>query len=188
MSALPAMPPPTLPGQVVQTAFVTADIRAAMAAFTATLGAGPWFWRERGVFANQRYMGQPVQTALSIAMAQAGGTQIELIQQLDDGPSVYRLEDARPERLHHFGIAVPDYEAALAEGQGRGQRLVYEAEVANGARVGYLVPPAPFSAMIELIEYLPATRAMFDSIRKAHDGWDGSDPVRPLAALRAADQ
>ncbi|MCC6008391.1 MAG: VOC family protein [Rhodobacteraceae bacterium] len=176
--------PPALPGPVLQTTFVTADIRAAMAAFTASMGAGPWFWRERGVFPNQRYLGQPVETALSIAMAQAGDTQIELIQQLDDSASVYRVAGAAPERLHHFGVAVEDYAAALAAGQAGGQRLVYEAEVANGARVGYLAPPAPFPAMIELIEYLPATRAMFDMIRAAHKGWDGRDPVRPLAPVR----
>jgi hypothetical protein len=46
-----------------------------------------------------------------------------------------------------------------------GFTLAYEAEVANGARVGYFdthgMPPA-----------------MFDGFRAAARDWDGSDPVR----------
>ena len=174
---------PTPYGPVIQTAFVTADIRAAMPAFTRSLGAGPWFWRERGVFPRQSFHGRPVETALSIAMAYSGDMLIELIEQLDDTPSVYRSPGAPPERLHHFGVAVTDYPAALAQAATRGDTLHYEAEVANGARVGYLQPQAPFPAMIELIEHLPATAAMFARFRAAHDGWDGTDPIRPLAPV-----
>jgi hypothetical protein len=45
-----------------------------------TLGAGPWFLRERGVFPNQVYRGEPSTTALAIAIGYAGDMQIEIIQ------------------------------------------------------------------------------------------------------------
>ncbi|MEN9769385.1 MAG: hypothetical protein RLZZ180_1015, partial [Pseudomonadota bacterium] len=65
-------------GRLIQTAFITDDIRASMHELTRTLGAGPWFLRERGVFPNQIYRGQPSQTALAIALGYAGDMQFEI--------------------------------------------------------------------------------------------------------------
>ena len=166
-------------GRLIQTAFITDDIRASMHELTRTLGAGPWFLRERGVFPHQIYRGQPSQTALAIALGYAGDMQFEIIQQLDDSPSVYRDQFERSGYgLHHFGMAVTDYSAALAHYRGMGDTLVYEAEVANGARVGYFDTHGRLPAMIEVIEFLPATRAMFERFRDSARHWDGSDPVR----------
>jgi hypothetical protein len=169
-------------GRLMQTAFTTADIRVTMREMTASLGIGPWFLRERGVFRNQLYRGESVSTALAIAMGYAGDMQFELIQQLDDSPSVYREAVERGGHgLHHFGVAATDYDAALAHYRSIGFTLVYSAEVANGARVGYFDTHGTLPAMVEAIELLPATEAMFDRFRAAARGWDGSDPVRPLA-------
>ena len=169
----------TFQGRLIQTAFITDDIRASMRELTRTLGAGPWFLRERGVFPKQIYRGQPSQTALAIALGYAGEMQFEIIQQLDDSPSVYRDHVERNGYgLHHFGMAATDYPAALAHHQAMGDTLVYEAEVANGARVGYFDTHARLPAMIEVIEFLPATQAMFRRFRDCARDWDGSDPVR----------
>lgn len=172
---------PTAPfiGRWIQTAFVTDDIHASMRELSRTLGAGPWFLRERGVFPNQVYRGQPSTTALAIAMGYAGDMQIEIIQQLDDSASVYLEHTERNGYgLHHFGVAASDYPAALAHYAGLGFTLAYEAEVANGARVGYFDTHGRFAAMIEVIEFLPATEAMFERFRDSARGWDGTDPVR----------
>ncbi len=59
-----------------------------------------------------------------------------------------------------------------------GFELAYEAEVANGARVGYFDTHGLLPAMIEVIEFLPATEAMFAGFREASRHWDGRDPVR----------
>ncbi len=166
-------------GRLIQTAFTTADIHATMAEMTHTLGVGPWFLRERGVFPRQVYRGQPSSTALAIAMGYAGDMQFEIIQQLDDTPSVYReVSERNGHGLHHFGVAATDYAAAIAHYKGMGFTLAYEAEVANGARVGYFDTHGKLPAMIEAIEYLPATHAMFDGFRAAARDWDGTDPVR----------
>jgi len=169
----------TFQGRLIQTAFITDDIHASMRELTRTLGAGPWFLRERGVFPKQIYQGQPAQTALAIALGYAGEMQFEIIQQLDDSPSVYRDHVERNGYgLHHLGMAATDYPAALAHHQAMGDTLVYEAEVANGARVGYFDTHARLPAMIEVIEFLPATQAMFRRFRDCARDWDGSDPVR----------
>lgn len=168
-------------GPIMQTAFVTNDIRRAMEAQSRATGAGPWFLRERGIFANQLYRGQPVETVLSIAMAYSGDMLIELIQKHDSGPSVYDdLLGTGGEGLHHFGIETTDPEGDTARREAQGFALAYRAEVAHGAQVLYF-ERADLPYMIELIELRPASRAMFAAIRAAHEGWDGSDPVRPLA-------
>jgi 4-hydroxyphenylpyruvate dioxygenase-like putative hemolysin len=166
-------------GRLIQTAFTTDDIHATMEQMTRALGVGPWFLRERGVFQNQLYRGQPSSTALAIAMGYAGDMQFEIIQQLDDSPSIYREAAARNGHgLHHFGMAAADYGAAIAHYTGMGFTLAYEAEVMFGARVGYFDTHGRLPAMIEAIEFLPATQAMFESFRAAARDWDGSDPVR----------
>lgn len=58
-----------------------------------------------------------------------------------------------------------------------GDTLVYEAEVANGARVGYFDTHGRLPAMIEVIEFLPATQAMF--------GCFGTAPATGTAAIRS---
>jgi len=169
-------------GRWIQTAFITDDMEASMSEFTRTLGAGPWFLRERGVFPNQVFRGTPSTTALSIALGYAGDMQIELIRQLDDSPSVYReWAERRGYGLHHYGIACSNYPEALEHYRRLGFSLVYEAEVVHGARVGYFDTCDRLPAMIEVIEYLPATQAMFETFRASACEWDGRDPVRRRA-------
>lgn len=171
-------------GRLIQTAFITKDIHASMQTMTRTMGVGPWFLRERGVFPRQIYRGQPSSTALAIAMGYAGDMQFEIIQQLDDSPSVYReVAERSGYGLHHFGVAAEDYAAAIAHYEGEGYTLAYEAEVAHGARVGYFDTSGALPAMIEVIEFRPATRVMFDGFRDAARGWDGQDPVRVRAPI-----
>jgi len=172
-------------GALIQTAFVSADIRTTMAEMTRAMKVGPWFLREHGVFADQFYRGQPATTALSIAMGYAGDMLFEIIQQLDDSPSVYRdVVAQRGFGMHHFGVASDDFEATCAHYTAESFEEVYVAEVANGARVAYFDTFGRLPAMIEVIEYLPATQAMFASFKAAAENWDGTDPVRPLATVR----
>lgn len=172
-------------GTLIQTAFVSADIRATMAEMTRAMKIGPWFLREHGVFAGQFYRGQPATTALSIAMGYAGDMLFEIIQQLDDSPSVYRdVVAQRGFGLHHFGVASDDFEGACSHYAAEGFEQVYVAEVANGARVAYFDTFGRLPAMIEVIEHLPATRAMFARFKAAADHWDGTESVRPLAPVR----
>jgi hypothetical protein len=171
-------------GRLVQTAFITSDIRIAMEMMTRTMSVGPWFLRRRGVFARQRYRGEPTDMALAIAMGHAGDMQFEIIQQLDDKPSVYReVAESRGYGLHHFGVAAEDFAAACRHYEAVGFECAYDAVVANGARVAYFDTFGRLPAMIEVIEFLPASRAMFERIRQAAIDWDGTDPVRELAPV-----
>lgn len=139
-------------GRLIQTAFITKDIHASMRAMTRTMGIGPWFLRERGVFPRQIYRGQPSTTALAVAMRYAGDMQFEIIQQLDNSPSVYReIAERSGYGLHHLGVAAENYAASMAHYERAGYTLAYEAEVAHGARLGYFDTHGELPAMIEVI-------------------------------------
>ena len=61
--------------------------------------------------------------------------------------------------------------------QGLGLTLACEAAVANGARVGYFDTHGRFPAMINVIEFPPATKAMFGRFRDSSRAEDGTNPV-----------
>lgn len=176
-------------GTVIQTAFIVEDIHSAMRQFTQIYGAGPWFLRERGRFPVQTYRGDPTNIELAIAMGYCGDMQYELIQQLDDLPSVYRdVVAQRGYGLHHFGIVFEDFDTGCACYRQQGFDLAYEAQVSGGARVAYFDTLKAFPAMVEVIEYKEATRQMFGAFREAAHNWDGSEPVRlrpPLPSQQA---
>src|SRR5690606_17700124 len=76
-------------GAVRQIGYVVTDIESSMEHW-ARLGVGPWFYKEDVVSTEFRYYGKPSRLPrLSIALANSGGLQIELIQQRDDAPTLY---------------------------------------------------------------------------------------------------
>lgn len=171
---------------IIQTAFIVEDIHTAMREFTRLTGAGPWFLREGGKFAVQTYRGQPTDVELSIAMGYSGSMQYELMQQINDSPSVYtEVIKARGYGLHHFGISAPDYDAGVAKYRAEGFELAYEATVPSGARVGYFDTVPLLGGMVEVIEMTSITERMFTQMQQASVGWDGSDPVRSRPPMKA---
>ena len=127
--------PTTSDETLFQIGFVTRDIRASMREFTQRLGVGPWHLRERGVFPVQFYRGEPTGLALAVAMgyAPSSALQYELIQQLDDLPSIYQdVLKRQAHGFHHYGVLTRNYEASVARYKSEGFEAVYEAEVPGG--------------------------------------------------------
>ena len=77
-------------GVVRQNGYVVRDIDAALKYWTETLGVGPFFYFERVPMQDFRYRDEPSPLEVSIALANSGALQIELIQQRNDAPSMYR--------------------------------------------------------------------------------------------------
>ena len=117
-----------------------------------------------------------------IAMGFSGQTWFELIQPLDDQPSVYRETiQARGYGLHHHGIAVSDVEAALADYAARGWKECFRSPVPTGGDVVYLEGDcAGAGIFLELLPVTPGMDAHFTSFWKAAQDWDGTDPIRPF--------
>jgi len=164
---------------LIQTAYIVENVHESMARLVQDVKIGPWFLRERHVFLKQTYRGRPSHLELSIAFSFCGSMMIELIQQHNDEPSVYREVVAkRGYGLHHWGIAAEHFDQAVASYKSRGYELAYEAEVALGVRVGYIDTTAHLPAMVEVIEMKPAQERIFTIMQQASVGWDGREPVR----------
>jgi hypothetical protein len=170
-------------GTAVQIAYVVADLRAAIDHFVRDCGAGPFFVLDHFLQPGQLYRGQPSTADVTLAMGFAGNSWFELIQPLDDNPSVYRETiHARGHGFHHVGIAFDDVEAAAADYAARGWREAFRAAVPTGGEVIYLEsddPAAP--GFVELLPVTPGMDAVFTGFWRAAQGWDGRDPVRPFA-------
>ncbi len=169
-------------GGTRQIGYVVRDIEKAMKQWSETLGVGPWFYKEEVGTTEFRYQGQPSRPPrLSIALANSGDLQIELIQQRDNAPSLY-LDSLNKggECAQHIAFWTldnfdPYCEHLLRHGysEGHGGRMGLR------GRFAYFVHPDLPSAMIEVSELKGGKGEYFDEIRKAGQSWDGSAPIRP---------
>jgi Glyoxalase/Bleomycin resistance protein/Dioxygenase superfamily len=170
-------------GAVAQLAYVVEDLDAAIAQCIGDLGAGPFFvinhFLQPGL---QTYRGQVSTADLRIAMGFAGQTWLELMQPLDNEPSIYReVIETKGYGLHHHGIACADVEAARARYEADGWSECYRSPVPTGGDVVFL--ENEHAAVPVFIELLPVTAGMdvhFTGFWKAAQGWDGTDPIRPF--------
>ena len=76
-------------GPVMQLGFVVPDLDRAMEHWTGAVGVGPFYVMQHIKFAEALYRGQPTDADISVAVAQWGEVQVELIQQFNDSPSIY---------------------------------------------------------------------------------------------------
>jgi hypothetical protein len=172
-------------GPVMQLAFVPTDFQAAIAYWTGTLGVGPFFLWEHIEVDTLTYRGGPVSLDFSVALAQWGDVQIELIRQDNAAPSIYR--DWNSNALHHIQLAVADYDEALAVCERSGFSLAMEGHGLLGAkdlRFAYCdmgdFGPAGF---VEFAYRAPGAAGALERMtlmKAAALNWDGTDPVRPL--------
>jgi len=168
---------------IIQMAYTVASLDEAMQTFSDNLRAGPWFVFRKLAGRNPLYRGKPAQAVNDVALGFAGHMQIELIQPLDDRPSVYRETiQARGHGFHHFGVAVRDFEQACVAEAAKGYDLAFTDAVEGVGRVAYFDTRGLLPGMLELIEASPQLESLFNMMREAARDWDGSNPVRELPA------
>jgi len=171
-------------GQIVQTAYVVPDIRAAIEWWIEDGRVGPWFLLDSFTGPEQRYRGAPTQADVAIAMSFAGHMMIELIQPKDTRPSVYQETISRQGYgHHHVGIAYEDVEVAREQYHKRGYHEAFSTPVPSGGKVYYMgdgpgAPGAP--PFVELIPATDGMDEMFTRFWRASVDWDRREPVRPF--------
>jgi hypothetical protein len=164
---------------IIQMAYVVEDMRRAIEHWTKKLNTGPWFLLEHFTGIDARYRGRPTDVVASIAMSFAGHMMVELIEQHNDAPSVYRETiDKRGYGFHHFGVATRRYDADLKRYLESGYELAFSCKVPTGDRVGYVDTTADLPGMVELIEIGDGFEPTFNRFYGASIGWDGKDPIR----------
>lgn len=167
---------------VRQLAYVVRDLDAALAYWTGILKVGPFFRMEHAPLMDQRFYGQPSNVDVAIALGNSGDLQIELIQQHNDEPSVYKeFLDAGRVGVHHFGLMPVDYAATCAQYRAKGHAAAFECTIA-GASLTYFDTVASVGHYIELWDNVDVLKNMFMLVEDAAKGWDGSNPVRDFPA------
>lgn len=174
-----------LSGGIRQLGYVVHDIEAAMHYWSRELGVGPWFYNPRVPIVNYRYRGQQYEPHNSVALANDGPLQVELIQTRNDVPSMYRdFAQAGRTGAQHVAYWTEDFDADLARMQAQGFDAVMSGEVGERGRFVYFDADANSGTVIELSEVAGPKGRMFTLIREASLEWDGRDPVRAFPDLR----
>ena len=171
-----------LPGSsVVQMAWVVNDLEEAAHRFHRIYRCGPFLMNRHIKLGDPRYRGIPMRTDFSTALAQAGDVQIELIQQHDDTPSVYRdLHAAGSEGFHHVAMIVPDVAEEVERYRALGFAAAFEGRFGN-AEFAYVDTVPAIGHMTEILPDNDMLRGFFGMVRRAAEDWDGREVIRELA-------
>lgn len=173
--------PGLLPGSVRQNGYVVTDLDQAIEHWWSVLGVGPWFPVRNLVLSGSLYRGTPADTEISLAVANSGDLQIELIEAQGDEPCCYReFLDSGPAGLHHVAWWTEDFDSTMQRAKTAGWGVIQEGD-AMGTRFCYFDCNAPRGAIPELMELNELSRWLIDTVRDASRDWDGhTDPVRNL--------
>ena len=160
-------------GPIKQVAYIVGDIEAAMNK-----------WREMGVAVflvtrnvspvqNAFYRGEKSgNTPVHIAFGYLGEMQIELIEPLDQTPSIYNEAiDRKITGVHHYAICVDDFAKEYGFCLDNGYEAVLDSGVDGLARMSY-VENRTSNVILEMIEWNDLTRPYLDGI---HEKWKAAN-------------
>jgi len=165
---------------VRQLGYLVGDLDEALKYWTEVLKVGPFFRMEHIELENQVYRGNPGNVELVIALGNSGSVQIELIQQMNDVPSVYKeFIDAGRSGLHHFGLMPVDYHSTRQQYIDLGHETAFECTIA-GAPLVYFDTLDALGHYTELWDNNDFYKDLFMEIENAAIDWDGKNPVRTL--------
>ena len=117
-------------GGIRQNGYVVRDIRTSLDHWVDVMGVGPWFYFDRVKVDWFRHRGVSSDIEMSIALANSGDLQIELIQQRNEAPSMYKeFLDAGREGLQHVAYWTRDYQALYDRVLARGYQIGHEGQI-----------------------------------------------------------
>jgi hypothetical protein len=167
-------------GNPAQMGYVVRDVRAAMDAWIEH-GVGPWFYFDKVETDYFRYRGADSPLQMSVAIANSGDLQIELIQQRNDAPSLYK--EFLDSGLQHVAYWTTDYQALYDKALDEGYVVGHEGSIGGEqGRFAYLekAGTAGSGTMIEISDISGPKGMFFAHVREVAANWDGSDPIRQL--------
>jgi hypothetical protein len=170
-----------LEGPIRQIGYIVRDLDAAMQSWLAQ-GVGPWFTMANVEQKDCLYRGEPCDATASLAFANSGPMQIELIQLVSDGPNIYReFLDTHGEGFHQFAWWAQDFDGVVDRAKAAGWPVVWSGGEGGGVRYAYFELDPRISTVVELMELTEASQGLADLVTAAAEQWDGvSDPVRSL--------
>jgi len=171
-------------GDVMQLCFINRDFEGTLKFGREVMGAGPFFLNEKVILEELLYMGRPSDVDFRVAIGYWGDLQIEIIEQRNDAPSIYRdWLDGGHEGLQHVCLMVDDLAKARAVCEAAGAVIAQEGRLPGG-RCNFLYADTGGGpgTMVEIVQPGPGMVEGFAAMREAARNWDGTDPVRPRGA------
>ena len=169
-------------GEPHHCAYVVDDIEATVRRLVDQLGAGPFFLIENVPLENVLSRGEPAEFVHNSAFGYCGGGAIELMEVLRLAPERVQKGFSGPRpRIHHVAYVLPPTEVAdlrsslddrglteyLSSQLGEVETTLHDASAALGHD-------------IEIHVESEGLRDFFAMVRAGADGWDGSEPLRPV--------
>ena len=169
-------------GAVTQNGYIVRDIERSMRHWIEVLGVGPWFYMERVKTDWFRHRGVDSAMEMSVALANSGDLQIELIQQRNDAPSMYKeFLDAGHEGLQHIAFWSRDYQSLYDRAISLGYKVGHEGQIGGEkGRFAYFDTQLHPGTVVEISDISGSKGTFFEHVRQAAINWDGSDPIRRL--------
>jgi hypothetical protein len=173
------------PGTVIELCHVVDDMDKAIAHWTKSLAAGPFFVGDMRFEEGHRYRGEPAVLAIRVAFGFSGGLLIELVQPLDGDRSVFtEVLEQRGPGYHHVMLR-DDYDAARARLESQGFKVALESTTPLGERCALFDTQDVNGGFIEVMDLHIGFGRLTELMAQAHENWDGSEPSRPLGPLFA---
>ena len=148
---------PFLNQGVAQVAIIVPDLEQAVETYWKLFGIGPWHIYTYGkpLVKEMTYHGEPAVYKMRVALSYRGPMRVELIQPLE-GDNVYDdFIKVHGYGVHHFGVLVDDMDAALAEAEAAGLKMIMDGAgfgLDGDGHYAYLNTEDAIGVMIELIE------------------------------------
>ncbi|CAN7629574.1 VOC family protein [Phenylobacterium sp. LjRoot219] len=165
-------------GDVRQIGLMSRDIDRSMRYFVEAWGMGPWFVL-RNMKASMLYKGQPRELEVSIAMANCGDLQFEIVEQHNDAPSLYQDALKQTPELHvqHVAVWTEDVDGVEKAAHAKGWSSVFEPLSGPGRSV-FVIHPSEPKVCIEISDRDPFKERVREAIKQIAADWDGSSPIR----------
>ena len=171
-------------GGIVQVAYVVEDLQKSITEFSQKFNIGPWFYSNGYTLKEASYRGKPTDMRMGLALSFSGNMCFEVIQPLDDKPSVYwDVIKKKGYGFHHLGMATTQYEVDVARYQKMGYVLAFEGLTPRGIRFAYFDTTGDLPGMLELIEYNDTQLMFLSLMQQASVNWDGKDPSRKIEII-----
>ena len=168
-------------GPIVQVAYFVPDAREAAQRMVASHGAGPFHVIDRIELEWGELRGEPCDFLHTSAYGQWGDLMMELVQQDVEGPSPFREMYAPGESgIHHVATMVDDLAQTYDQLAAAGVEVAAKAMTKTGTEFAFVDTLAHQGHFTEIYERGPGLLRFYEMVRKAAEGWDGSDPVRTL--------
>jgi hypothetical protein len=165
-------------------AYVVADIAATVNRLVDQLGAGPFFLIENVPVEHVVSRGEPAEFVHDSAFGSWNGNAIELIDVVSLAPE--RVErgfsGARP-RLQHVGYVVPATAVAdVRSSLDKRGLMQYLSSQLGDVETTLHDASATLGHDIEILVDNQGLREFFSMVIGAAEGWDGSQPLRPVGS------